>query len=89
MGEGIAMNDQKIMENLLLTTKGACDLYLHGAIESATQNVNAAFDNALDQTLCMQDGIYQQMAQQSWYPAEQATQQQLEKVKTKFASQQN
>jgi len=82
------MNDQKIMENLLLTTKGACDLYLHGAIESSTQNVNAAFDNALDQSLCMQDGIYNQMAQQGWYPAEQVTQQQLDKVKNKFAAQQ-
>ena len=51
-------------------------------------NVNAAFDNALDQSLCMQDGIYQQMAQQGWYPAEQATQQQLQKVRGKFAAQQ-
>ena len=81
------MNDEKIMENLLLTTKGACDLYLHGAIESATQNVNAAFDAALDQTLCMQDGIYQQMVQQGWYPSEQATQQQVDKVRTRFAQQ--
>lgn len=79
------MNDQKIMENLLLTTKGACDLYLHGAIESATQNVNAAFDNALDQSLCMQDGIYQKMAAQGWYPAQQAEQQQIDQVKQKFA----
>ena len=39
------MNDQMIMENLLLTEKGACDLYLHGAIESATPNVNNAFDH--------------------------------------------
>lgn len=82
------MNDQKIMENLLLTTKGACDLYMHGAIESATQNVNAAFDNALDQSLCMQDGLYQKMAAQGWFPAEQATQQQVDKVRNKFAAQQ-
>ena len=82
------MNDEKIMENLLLTAKGACDLYLHGTIESASQNVHAAFDDALHQSLCMQDGIYQQMAQQGWYPSEQATQQQLDKVKNKFASQQ-
>ena len=34
------MNDQEILENLLLTTKGACDLYLHGTIESATQNLS-------------------------------------------------
>jgi len=79
------MNDQKIMENLLLTTKGVCDLYLHGAIESSTQNVNSTFDQALDQSLCMQDGIYQKMAAQGWYPAQQAEQQQIDQVKQKFA----
>ena len=82
------MNDQKIMENLLLTTKGACDFYLHGAIESATQNVNAAFDDALNQSLCMQENIYQKMSAQGWYQNEQAQQQQINKVKNKFASQQ-
>lgn len=81
------MNDEKIMENLLLTAKGACDLYLHGAIESATQNVNCAFDDALQQSLCMQDGIYQKMMAQGWYPTEQAQQQQIDKVKNKFAAQ--
>ena len=34
------MNDQAIMENLLLTTKGVCDLYMHGTVESSTQNVH-------------------------------------------------
>ena len=82
------MNDEKIMENLLLTAKGACDLYLHGTIESANQNVHTAFNDALHQSLCMQDGIYQQMAAQGWYPSEQATQQQLDKVRNKFATQQ-
>ena len=81
------MNDEKIMENLLLTTKGACDLYLHGAIESSTQNVNSAFDAALEQSLCMQDGIYQKMAAQGWYANEQAQQQEINKVKQKFAAQ--
>ena len=28
------MNDRQIMEGILLTTKGVCDLYMHGAIES-------------------------------------------------------
>ena len=83
------MNDEKIMENLLLTTKGACDLYLHGAIESATQNVNNAFDEALQQSLCMQDGIYQKMSAQGWYQNEQADQQQISKVKNQFGQQQN
>ncbi len=34
------MDDKCIMENILLTTKGVCDLYLHGAIESPTPNAH-------------------------------------------------
>ncbi len=81
------MNDQEIMENLLLTTKGVCDLYMHGTIESNTQNVHSAFDNALEQSLCMQDNLYQKMAAQGWYPTEKAPQQQIDQVRTKFANQ--
>lgn len=80
------MNDQAIMENLLLTTKGVCDLYMHGTIESATQNVHCAFDQALDESLCMQDGLYKKMAAQGWYANEQAPQQQIDKVRNKFAN---
>ena len=80
------MNDKQIMENILLTTKGACDLYMHGAIESATANVHQAFSTALNNTLCMQDDIYKQMSAKGWYPMEQATQQQLTQVKQKYAS---
>ena len=80
------MNDKQIMENILLTTKGACDLYMHGAIESATANVHQTFATALNNTLCMQDDIYKQMSAKGWYPMEQATQQQLTQVKQKYAS---
>lgn len=80
------MDDKCIMENILLTTKGVCDLYLHGAIESGTANVNAAFDKALNDSLCMQDEIYQKMAAKGWYPTEQADQQKLQQVKQKFAN---
>lgn len=80
------MNDQDIMENLLLTTKGVCDLYMHGTIESATQNVHCAFDQALSESLCMQDEIYKKMAAQGWYTVEQAPQQQIDKVRSKFAN---
>ena len=64
--------DKEIMENLLNTVKGVCDLYMHGTIESSTQNVHAAFDDALEESLCMQNEIYNQMSQQGWYPMEQA-----------------
>ncbi len=79
------MNDQMIMENILLTTKGACDLYMHGTIESATQNVQQAFDSALSDSLCMQGDIYQKMASKGWYPTQQADQQQISQVKQKYA----
>ena len=79
------MNDQMIMENLLLTEKGVCDLYLHGAIESATPNVNTAFDQNLSESLTIQDEIYQKMAAKGWYANQQAPQQQIDQVRQKFA----
>ena len=79
------MNDQAIMENLLLTTKGMCDLYMHGTVESSTQNIHQAFDTALADSLCMQDDIYKQMTAKGWYPAEQADAQQIAQVKNKYA----
>jgi len=81
------MNDQMIMQDILMTTKGVCDLYMHGAIESATQNVQQAFDSALNDSLCMQGDTYQKMAQKGWYPSQQADQQQISQVRQKFAGQ--
>ncbi len=79
------MDDKNIMENLLLVTKGACDLYLHGTIESPTTNVHQAFDTALNDSLSTQDQIYKQMSAKGWYTTEQAEQQKMTKVKNKFA----
>ena len=79
------MDDRQIMEDILLTTKGACDLYMHGVIESPTPNVRQAFSTALNDTLTMQDSIYKQMAGKGWYPTEQAPQQKLQRVKQKFS----
>ena len=82
------MNDQIIMENLLQVTKGACDLYMHGTIESSTQNVHTAFDTALNDTLCMQDQLYQKMSQKGWYPMQNVEQQKIDAVRQKYAAQQ-
>ena len=80
------MDDRQIMENILLTTKGACDLYMHGTIESSTGNVHQAFNTALNNTLCMQDEIYKQMSAKGWYPQEKATPQQLTQVRQKYSA---
>ena len=81
------MDDKCIMENLLLTTKGVCDLYLHGTIESPTANVHRTFSAALNDTLAMQDSIYQQMSAKGWYTSDQAPQQKLDQLRQKFSVQ--
>ena len=81
------MNDKCIMENLLLTTKGVCDLYMNGTIESATANVHQAFSTALNETLTMQDSIYQQMSAKGWYTEDQVPQQKLNQLRQKFSAQ--
>ncbi len=80
------MDDKCIMENILLTTKGVCDLYMHGAIESATPNVHNAFKAALNDSLCMQDNIYKSMSQKGWYPTENVPQQKIDQVKQKYTT---
>jgi spore coat protein CotF len=79
------MDDRIIMENLLNTAKGVCDLYMHGTIESPTMNVHQAFDTALNDSLCIQDSIYKKMSAKGWYTTEQAEQQKITKVKNQFA----
>jgi len=81
------MDDRNIMENLLLTTKGVCDLYLHGTIESGTQQVHSAFTTALNDSLCMQDKVYQQMSQKGWYTSKQAQPADIAQVRQKFSQQ--
>lgn len=55
------MDDRNLMENMLILEKGVCDLFLHGAIESSTQNVHTAFTDSLNNSLKMQDQIYLKM----------------------------
>ena len=80
------MQDKEIMENILLNLKGECDLYMHGAVESATPNVRAAFKSALTEALTMQSEVYDKMAAKGWYPSTPAEQKQIDAVKQKFSS---
>ena len=81
------MDDKNLMENMLLLEKGVCDLFMHGAIESPTDNVHKTFSTALNDALCMQDTIYGKMAAKGWYPTEQAEQSKINSVKQKFSAQ--
>ncbi len=61
------MDDKCIMENILLTEKGVCDLFLHGTIESSTANVPGLQYSAELDSLCMQDELYKRWLK-GWYP---------------------
>ena len=78
------MDDKTIMENLLMTTKGVLDLYMHGAVESSTANVHQAFTGAFGDTLAMQDTIYKQMSAKGWYQTDSAPQQNIQQVQQKY-----
>ena len=80
------MQDKEIMENLLLNLKGECDLFMHGAVESATPAVHEAFKAAFNDTLAMQNEVYNKMAEKGWYPTTPAEQKQINAVKQKFSS---
>lgn len=81
------MDDKNLMENILLLEKGVCDLFMHGTIESSTANVHQAFSMALNDSLGMQDALYDKMAAKGWYPTEQAEQNKVSTVKQKFSAQ--
>ncbi len=78
------MEDKDLMEKELLIEKGVCDLYLHGTIESTTAEVHMAFKDALNQSLDIQNKIYNLMAQKGWYKTETAEQNKIDTVKQKF-----
>lgn len=78
------MEDKVIMDNILTATKGACDLMMHGAIESSTPEVHKTFAQAFDDTLCLQNQIYTKMSQKGWYPMQQVEEEKVVATKQKF-----
>lgn len=79
------MDDKCIMENLLHSAKAVCDLYMHGTIEASTANIHQTFNQALNDSLCIEDDIYKAMSARGWYQADSAEQQKITKVKNQFA----
>ena len=80
------MEDRDLMEKELLVIKGVCDLYLHGTIESTTAEVHAAFKDALNTSLDIQNKIYNLMAEKGWYKTDVAEQTKIDAAKQKFAN---
>lgn len=79
------MDDRELMENMLMLEKGACDLFMHGSIESSSANVHQTFVTSLNAAMQMQSQIYDKMQQKGWYPTEQVQQSKITTVKQKFS----
>ena len=80
------MEDKDLMEKELLIVKGVCDLYLHGTIESTTAEVHSAFKDALNESLDIQNKLYNLMSEKGWYKTETAEQQKIDTAKQKYAN---
>lgn len=78
------MEDRDLIENELLVIKGVCDLYLHGTIESSTAEVHMAFKDALNESLNIQNKIYNLMKEKGWYKTDSAEQTKIDTVKQNF-----
>jgi len=81
------MQDKELMEQELLTIKGVCDLYLHGAIEATTAEVHMAFKDALNESLDIQNKLYNLMKERGWYQTDTAEQTKIDSAKQKFSVQ--
>ena len=79
------MEDRDIMEKELQTIKGACDLYMHGVLESSTSEVHCAFKEALNESLNIQNRLYNLMADKGWYKTDTADQQKIIQTEQKYS----
>lgn len=79
------MEDKDIMEKELLVLKGVCDLYLHGSIESTTAEVHCAFKDALEESLNIQNKIYNLMSEKGWYQTDTADQNKINSASQKYS----
>ena len=80
------MDDKNLMQNLLQLEKGCCELYMHGAVESANRNVLGAFNAAYGDSLSMQGEIFTKMADKGWYQIPQVERQKVDQLKQQFAT---
>ena len=81
------MDDKVIMSTILTNVKSACDLMLHGSIESSTPDVHSAFCSALSDAVTMQNKIYNKMTQKGWYQTQPVEKTKIDSARQKYAAQ--
>ena len=82
------MEDRDLMEKELLLIKGVCDLYLHATLEATTAEVHCAFKEALNESINIQNKLYNLMVEKGWYQTETAEQNKINTAKQNFQNKQ-
>jgi len=79
-----AMTDKEYIEDVLLTAKTLTSMYHYATQESSTEGLHNQFKCNLNDSIAMQHRIFAAMQQNGWYPQQQAQQQQINQVKSKY-----
>ena len=61
------MNDRLLLENYLLILKATTEVYVHGTLESANDDVRSVLKLGLDETLKHQERVYNEMVSYDYY----------------------
>ena len=64
------MNDQLIMNNYLLVLKSTTEVYVHGTLESANEDIRKLLKDNLNKILTSQANTYDNMVKNNWYTVE-------------------
>ena len=78
------MDNKTMLEGILWDLKCLADLFLHGTIESGTKNVHQAFEDALTETLTLQNDLYTLMSNENMYKVENVAETKLTKSQSKY-----
>ena len=80
------MEDKIIMNTALTLTKNACDILMHGSIESNNQKVKKTFIDSLNLILNAQGSIFSEMEKAGLYTIENVPETKITKARGKFES---
>lgn len=80
------MDDKVIMNTALTLSKNACEILLHGTIESNAPKVKNTFLDALDEFLNIQGELFTEMESAGLYNIENVPESKITKMFSKYDS---
>lgn len=89
MNNNTRLNEQDIMTDLLSMEKQISSAYNVGITEASCHNLRQTLSGALSDTHHLQYQIFDSMRKQGWYQTKDASDQDVNNVKSKYSSVQN